>query len=169
MGDRRASGQNPADETRRDWEEELRAGLRPGYLVLGMGNRLRGDDGAGSLIAELLARRGLDRAFDCGEAPENFLGTLHSHLPCDICVVDAVDFDAAAGTVRVFEGARFGAQAVSTHAAGLGPLMEFLRAGGGLLRCVLAIQPALVAFGDDLSDPVRRAVEQIVSSPVWFE
>jgi hydrogenase 3 maturation protease len=134
-----------------------------------MGNRLRGDDGAGSLIAELLARRGLDRAFDCGEAPENFLGTLHSHLPCDICVLDAVDFDASPGTVRVFEGTQFGAQAVSTHAAGLGPLMEFLRAEGGVLRWVLAIQPARVAFGDDLSDPVRRAVEQIVSSPVWFE
>jgi hypothetical protein len=33
---------------------------------------------------------------------------------------------------------------------------------------VLAIQPQSVAEGEGLSEPVRRAVEAIVSSPVWL-
>ncbi len=158
-----------ADESGADWQAELRRCVRPGYLVLGVGNRLRGDDAAGSLIAERLAEKGCTGAFDCGEAPENFVGRLRSFLPCDICLIDTVDFGARPGTVRLFEGERFGMQAVSTHAAGLGPLMDFLAAEGEVNWCVLAIQPARTQYGQELSEPVRRAVEQIAASPVWFE
>jgi len=149
------------------WEEEIRHHLSDGYLVLGVGSRLRGDDAAGSIIAEKLNERGVSRAFDCGGVPENFVVQMERYLPCDILFVDAVDFGAEPGTVGFFGGEKSLPQSVSTHSAGLSPLMDFLSAGGATTCWVLAIQPADVGYGADLSEPVSRAVEEIVASPVW--
>ena len=151
------------------WQDEVRHHLRPGYVVLGIGNRLRGDDGAGSIIAERLAQRGFTNAFDCGGVPENFLGKVARLQPPDILFVDAVDFDAEPGAIGFFGGESFQAQSISTHAAGLSPALEFLAAECDAVCWVLAIQPADVAYGADLSGPVERAIEKIASSDVWSE
>lgn len=151
------------------WDEEIRHHLRPGYAVLGVGNRLRGDDGAGAVVAERLAAAGLERAIECGGVPENFLGKVERLAPRDVLFVDAVDSGAPPGTVSFFGGEEFQPQAISTHASGLSPLMDFLAARSEVTCWVLAIQPARVGYGEGLSDPVRRAVERIASDPVWFE
>ncbi len=150
------------------WEEELRHHLRPGFVVLGVGSRLRGDDAAGPIVAQRLAERGLPGAFDCGGVPENYLGKIEKIQPADILFVDVVDFDEAPGAVRLFGGESFQVQSISTHSAGLSPLMDFLAASCEAVCWVLAIQPADLTYGADLSEPVRRAVEEIVSSPVWL-
>jgi hydrogenase 3 maturation protease len=151
------------------WTDEVRHHLRPGFVVLGVGSRLRGDDAAGPLVAERLAERGFDRAFDCGGVPENYLGRIEALRPPDILFVDAVDFGQPPGTIGFFGGERFAAQSVSTHSAGLSPLMDWLDEACDAVCYVLAIQPEALGHGEELSAPVARAVEQIADSDVWFE
>jgi hydrogenase 3 maturation protease len=160
------------DHTRpasQSWEDEIRHHLRPGFVVMGVGSRLRGDDAAGSIVAEQLSARGVENAFDCAGVPENYIGRVEKLQPADILFIDVADFGAAPGAIEFFGGQSVQAQSISTHSAGLSPLMDFLAASCDAVCWMLAIQPADVAYGADLSEPVRQAVEEIVSSPVWLE
>ena len=151
----------------RSWEDEVAENIRAGCLILGIGNRLRGDDAAGSVVAERLAAGAMPHALDCAEAPENYLARIEQLQPRDVLFVDVVAFGQKPGTVRLFRGETFPVQAVSTHAAGLAPLMGFIAASVVAECWVLAIQPADVTYGAALSQPVQKAVEEIVTSPVW--
>ncbi|NIQ99246.1 MAG: hydrogenase maturation protease, partial [Gemmatimonadales bacterium] len=132
--------EHPDAEEPTDWEGELRHHLRGGFMVLGIGSRLRGDDAVGSVIAEQLAHMGFERALDCGGVPENFLGRIERLQPRDILFVDAVDFGGQPGQIAFFGGEKFVPQSISTHSAGLSPLMDFLSAGGEVTCWVLAVQ-----------------------------
>lgn len=151
------------------WEEELRHRLRPGYVAVGVGSRLRGDDAVGSMIAERLAERGLKNCLDCGQAPENYLGKIVGLRPREVLFVDAADFGAAPGTIRLFPADSFQAQSISTHSAGLSTVMDFLSADSDVACWVLAIQPASLTHGAEPSEPVREAIAQVASSDVWFQ
>jgi hydrogenase 3 maturation protease len=134
--------------------------------VLGVGNRERGDDAAGPAIAERLAERGV-AAIDAGNAPENYLGRLARLEPDEVLVIDAVDIGAEPGAVKLLAPEELGGGALSTHAAGLGPLAEYVRGACGASCHVLAVQPLALAGG--LSPAVRDAVERIAASPIWPE
>ncbi len=151
-----------------NWEEEIRSHFGASFVVLGVGNRIRGDDAAGPLVAEGLAERGLEGAFDCGGVPENYVTKVERLDPTDILFVDAVDFGAQAGRIGFFGGERFDAQSFSTHSAGLSPLMDYLSQSCRARCWVLSIQPERLGYSTELSEPVRKAVEEIVSSNVWF-
>jgi len=45
-------------------------------IFIGIGNKLRKDDGAGSIIISRLKRRGIKNVLDCGIVPENFIGKI---------------------------------------------------------------------------------------------
>ncbi|KPK62274.1 MAG: hypothetical protein AMK73_06415, partial [Planctomycetes bacterium SM23_32] len=100
---------------------------------------------------------------------ENFLGKIEAIQPADILFVDAVEFGGPPGAIGFFGGERFEVQSVSTHSAGLSPLMDFLDQACKAVCYVLAVQPADTGYEAQMSEPVRRAVEEIVSSPVWLE
>lgn len=164
----RTGASHPHPEDGAPWEDEVRHHLRRGFVLLGVGSRVRGDDAAGSVVAERLAARGVRNAFDCGGVPENYAGLVEKLQPQDVLFVDAVDFGKPPGSIALFGGESFQAQSVSTHSAGLSPLIHFLAATSKAVCWVLAIQPADLTYGADLSAPVRGAVGQIVSSDVWL-
>ncbi len=151
------------------WAEKLRRHFGRGWVIVGIGNRMRGDDAAGSLVAEGLSEAGLPRVIDCQEAPENFLGKIRDLQPDGLLIVDAVEFGGDPGEVRLFDAAQFQTQAVSTHAAGITPLGQYLGAGSEIPCRILAVQPADVSWGAEVSEPVRRAVQRTISHPVWRE
>jgi hydrogenase 3 maturation protease len=166
-----APGTSPAQgrSERSPWEEQLVQQVRGGFVLLGVGSRLKADDAAGPMVAEKLAERDLERAFDCGTVPENYLAKAEKLQPDNILFVDAADFGGEPGDVRFFGGDRFGDQAVSTHSAGLSPLVEYLENASDARCWVLSIQPARTDYGGDVSPEVARAVESIAESDVWFE
>ena len=149
------------------WEEEILRHLGPKVVVLGIGNRERGDDGAGSIIAEELAGRGVPRVFDCGGLPENFVVRVAAINPSDILFVDAVDFGAPPGSIEFFESESLGVQSASTHSAGLSPVMTFLTQSCRASCWLLAVQPEQLTWGEGPSQPVAEAVEAVISSVVW--
>ena len=69
-------------------------------VVLGVGNFLHGDDGAGPAVAAGVLALGLPgvSAFDCGTAPENFTGVVRRLHPDLLVVADAADMGLPAGS-----------------------------------------------------------------------
>lgn len=137
--------------------ESLRRFLRGSVRILGVGNRDRRDDAIGSLLAERLAGR-FPCVIDAGGVPENHLERVARARPDAILLVDAVDFGGGAGECRVLDPGAIAPSGLSSHALSLGMAAEYLGARTGARVALLAIQPADVGPGTQLSDEVRPAM-----------
>lgn len=147
------------------WRDEIGRGLRGDgpacNVLLGVGNRLRGDDGAGSLLAARLAARGVDRAFDGGTAPENYCERVASLAPRTVFIADAACFGGREGEVRLLDPRSLGAGAFSTHGVSLRPLAAYLEERCGCRVVVVGIQPAAARDGERISPAVMGAVAEL--------
>ncbi len=126
--------------------------------VVGIGNRLAGDDGAGSAVAEKLAERAPGYVIDAGIAPENHLEPIVRGEPDTILLVDAVEFGGEPGSVRLFDPRALRAGGLSTHATSLGIVTEYLAARCAARIVLLGIQPGRLRLGTALSDEVASSV-----------
>jgi hydrogenase 3 maturation protease len=148
----------------KDLRRCLQAALSGRAVLLGVGNRMRGDDAAGSLLADRLASRIPVMVVDGGSAPENVVEHIASHRPDTVVLLDAVDFGGKPGEVRFFDGASVGAGGLSTHALSLEAVAEYLRSRGGTRVCMLGIQPARVALGEGLSPEVADSLTRLADA-----
>ena len=149
-----------------NWREQLARdleGVRQ-LAVLGIGNELYLDDGAGVVLARELSRSGItpDRlqAFEAGPAPENFTGALRKTNPSHVLMVDAANLGFAPGAIRVIDSAEITGAGFSTHTLPLKILANFMEREGYRV-VIIGIQPKEVFFGDGLSPEVAGAVNQI--------
>jgi hydrogenase 3 maturation protease len=160
-----------------------RPGLR--VAILGVGNELRGDDGAGVIVARRLLRRfGALRTLGGGHlesghvlilnggcAPENVTGVLRHFGPHVLLVIDAAEMNHAPGTVRLFRlgvnrvaGAGGKLPALSTHSLPMSALARYCQSQFGGEWWALCVQPAQNGLDEPLSPVVRRAVNRMVTS-----
>ncbi len=142
----------------------------PAIAVLGMGNILLTDDGVG-----VHALRALEQGGQC--PPEvRFVdgGTLSFSLAEIIetadalLLLDATEFDAPPGTLRVFEGAALDAflgrgRKRSVHEVALSDLMALAALAGHLprRRALIGIQPASFAWGEAPSAAVADVIPAV--------
>ncbi|MCX5753227.1 MAG: hydrogenase maturation protease, partial [Candidatus Krumholzibacteria bacterium] len=98
------------------------------FGVVGVGNVLKGDDGAGPALVALLASRGATVPIvDASEVPENYGGWV-AKQGLDVAVfVDAVDFGGAVGEWRVIPFEDLMHSASSTHRLSLHFLIRYLK------------------------------------------
>jgi hydrogenase 3 maturation protease len=129
--------------------------------VVGVGNRLAGDDGAGSAVAEALGGRAAGCVIDAGIAPENHLEPIVRGEPDTVLLVDAVELGAEPGSVRVLDPRALRAGGLSTHAASLGMVCDYLSARCAARVVLIGIQPGQLRLGAALSDAVTRSVEAV--------
>ncbi len=140
------------------FSHQIRRLLTGRVCLLGVGNRYRRDDGAGSLVAEQLEGQTGALSIDAGEVPENYLERVARSRPDTILIVDAVDFGGAPGELRLLEPEGLASSGPSTHGLSLQMTADFLRERPQARLAVLAIQPAGIALGTELSAEVSRAV-----------
>jgi len=145
-------------------------GVRPRLAVIGIGQELCGDDGAGcAVVAELQARCGSSEtllALDGGCAPENQTGPLRRFRPSLVVMVDAAEMGTEPGSIGWLAWEDTLGLGASTHTLPAYVLGRFLSES---LRCdvaLIGIQPANLSFGAPLSPAVRRAVEEVSSALV---
>jgi len=131
--------------------------------IVGIGNRLRGDDGVGPEIIKRVENPLPSLLlFDVGEVPENYLGKIVKQKPDAIVFIDAVDFDAPPGTIKVIETDDIRNESLSTHNVSLNLVAEYLQRETSADIFLLGIQPETTEFGREISRPVREGLEKIV-------
>ena len=136
------------------------------FMILGVGNRMRGDDAIGSIIGEHFATEGRIPAIDCSVAPENYLSRVLEAKPDELILVDACDFGGQPGEVRVFEEAEFERIAYGlllTHTIPLTLLAALVQKELNCRLRLVGIQPLSVAFGEEMSEPARTALPEAIA------
>jgi hydrogenase 3 maturation protease len=135
--------------------------LRGRVCILGIGNRERGDDGVGSLLAESLQGESTAVVIDAGAVPENHLGKVLRAAPDTILLVDAIDFGGAPGAVARIDRDRLGEVGLSTHAVSLGMAVDYLSRQTDAEVIVIGIQPAQLEPGAPVSAAVARGLARL--------
>ncbi len=141
-------------------------------VVLGLGNLMRTDDGAGiSALHLLLADKRLPADIQMIEGGTLGLDLLHplqgvTHL----VVLDAVDVGAAPGALLRFENAELAALPVakSVHLLGFADLLGAMKLLGHAPEeiVLLGIQPESTDWGVVLSPSIQAAMDQLVEAAV---
>src|SRR5512147_1394215 len=113
--------------------------------ILGIGNELSGDDGAGvRVVRELAARLPATPGvllIDGGVAPENFTGPLRRFQPDLVLEIDAALLDEPPGTTRAIDWREADGLSASTHTLPPSVLASYLVSE---LKCdvrLIGIQP----------------------------
>lgn len=130
-------------------------------LVVGVGNRQRGDDGIGPYVVSRLRTK---NKMDCGNAPENFTGRMRANSPQVILIVDAVDFGGQAGGLILTKAEEAAGVSLSTHSL---PLSLFCTLFPESSVYLLGIQPSdftkmgrkIRAAGDRLASELNLIIK----------
>jgi hydrogenase maturation protease len=143
------------------------ANLERAVLVLGIGNTLLGDEGAGvhamrRLEASCGSRPGVDFV-DGGTLSFTLAGLIESSAA--IIVLDAAQMRAAPGSVAVFEGEHMdeflgSERKRSVHEVSLLDLMALAALGGRLpvRRALIGIQPEAIDWAEAPTETVAQAI-----------
>ena len=142
------------------------APMAPAALVIGFGNVLLSDDGAGVQLVERLRSElgsGIAQFIDGGTLSFSLLSYIES--TDSMLVIDAADIGGAPGSVAMFENASMDAFLTSArrrtvHEVGLIDLLDMARLQGCLptRRALLCIQPHRIDWSEALSTPVAEAM-----------
>lgn len=145
--------------------------------LIGMGNRDWGDDGCGCQLAHLLQERclghppeasrvdtGLLTIIDAGTTPENWLAALAEEGFDRWLWMDAVDMKCQPGATAFLAAPQIASlfPQVSTHKIALSTLTQLVESRGKTTVGLLAIQPANLTWGANLSPTASTTVAALV-------
>ena len=134
-------------------------------LVIGVGNRFRGDDAAGPAVADRLGSNGVDAIEHAGDGMQ--LMALWESAD-RVVIVDAMHGGLPPGTVRRFDADRERIDGIAfthfSHEIGVAAGVELARTLGRLpcRLTVYGIEGHSFGLGEALSPEVARAVDETV-------
>ena len=140
-------------------------------LVLGVGNALLADEGAG-----IHAMRYLEKHYDLTDVTYIDAGTLSFTLASDIAdadhliVFDAAQIGTAPGGIKVLQDEEVDeflkSGKCSVHEVGFADLMDIARLEGYMPEryALIGIQPETLGWGESPSEPVRRALPRAAAN-----
>jgi len=130
------------------------------YILMGIGNTLRGDDGIGSIIAQSFKDRDW-LSMDCGVIPENFTSIIKKNRPDLVVLIDAVEMDLKSGEFRIISPDRISALHLTTHSMPLSFLISYLKEYAQEL-IFIGIQPKIIDYSNSVSSEVLKSSEKII-------
>lgn len=137
----------------------LLSGLKT--LIVGIGNSLKGDDGAGPLVCRQLKGRTGAELIDAGTVPENYIQRIIKKSPQNLIIIDAVDFGASAGTIELFRPEQLASLVISTHTLSPHLFIDMIKKATETEVYFIGIQPAQTQLGRRISSEVSQAVAQL--------
>ncbi len=129
-------------------------------MLLGVGNILSRDDGAGPTVARSLSEAPGWIAIDCGTSLENACGWVVRERPDLLVIVDAARMGLNPGSVRRLPLAERDRMLASTHGLPVSFVWERMLAAvrTGIM---IGIEPGDLGFGEGLSESVSRATRWV--------
>jgi hydrogenase 3 maturation protease len=155
-----------------DWRTRVgqEIGKAGSLAVLGIGNELMGDDGAGILAAKLLRKFEFRNSnfefivFEAGTTPENFTGPIGRLRPELVLMIDAADMGLGAGQVAFLDPASMGSLMHTTHNMPLSFLADYIERTAGCRVAALGIQAAIIDLGAHMSPEVAAACRLVAGA-----
>jgi len=133
-------------------------------LIVGIGQTLKGDDGVGPSVCQQLRQAKVSvELLDAGTTPENYIQPIIKKAPQNLLIIDAVDFGAPAGTIRLFEPEKLSSLFPSTHTPSPRLFIDIIRKDIEVKVFFVGIQPAHTKLGQPLSPVVTQAVQLLVN------
>ncbi len=129
------------------------------YILMGIGNTLRSDDGIGSIIAQSFKDRDW-LSINCGVVPENFTSIIKKNRPNLVVLIDAVEMDLKSGEFRIISPDRINALHLTTHSMPLSFLISYLKEYTQEL-IFIGIQPEVINYSNSVSPNVLKSSEKI--------
>jgi hydrogenase 3 maturation protease len=138
-------------------------------IVLGIGNRLGGDDAAGTCVVDKLKQRHQKgeaslsteiMAIDAGAVPESYTSVIRQHRPDLLILVDAADMGLPAGALRTIPPGKISALSFSTHSMPLSMFVSYVEEFCGKVVLV-GVQPEQTKTGRRISRAVRKSATEL--------
>ena len=136
---------------------------RDRIVFVGVGNRLRGDDGIGPKTIDLLEGR-VPHALDVDAVPENFTGIIKRLNPSAIVFIDALDFGSSPGNMRLIEASDVQGYGASTHNLPLDISMEYLRHETCADVFLVGVQPERIGEGEEVSPSLKEPIKNLADA-----
>lgn len=136
-------------------------------LILGMGNLLLCDEGAGVHVARALSQRKLPPSVEVVEVGVAFLDVLPDIEKADhILLIDAMEGGGTPGSVyRVpFDQCKHPEMLASLHGFDLSRVLYMAGSERAPEVTVFGIEPARIEWGTDLSPAVKRVLPAVVEA-----
>lgn len=140
--------------------QEFRGESKKDYILMGLGNRWRGDDGAGCLVAQNFKSEDW-LVIDCGRAPENFISIVRERKPKYLIVVDAAQMHLQPGEFRVIPPEKIDQFHITTHTIPLSCLISYLKKWAGEI-ILIGIQPKNRGHFNQISKELEESTEKII-------
>lgn len=143
-----------------------------GTIVLGIGNRLGGDDAAGTCVVDVLNQRRHRAkaplptkimAIDAGTAPESYTSVIRRHRPDLLILVDAADMGLPPGALRTIAPEKISVLSFSTHNIPLSAFVSYVEEFCGKILLV-GVQPERTETGKHISRAVRESVKKLAEA-----
>ena len=149
-----------------DLKSEIRARITGSTAIVAIGNILRGDDGLGPKLIEILKSRQIKaKLFDCGTAPENYIFPILSTACDTVVLIDAADLGCAPGEAQVFDLDRIANVSFSTHNPSPRLFTDLLKTGKDNINIfVVSVQPKTTKLGEALSEEVMNGLERLADA-----
>ncbi len=132
-------------------------------LIVGVGNILKGDDGAGPLVCQQLNGKISADLIDAGTVPENYIQTIIKKAPRNLLIIDAIDFGASPGTINLFKPEQLNSSAFSTHTLSPRLFADMVCKDIDVDVYFVGIQPAQTQLGESQSAQVSQAIQSLVN------
>jgi len=128
-------------------------------IIVGIGNVLKGDDGAGPLVCQQLSGKVCAEIIDAGTVPENYIQPIIERAPENLLVIDAMDFGASPGTINMFKPQQLSSIVTSTHTLSPRLFAQIVCQSLSVNVYFIGIQPAQTQLGQSVSNQVSQAIQ----------
>ena len=132
-------------------------------LIIGLGNRLRGDDAAGLLLAEKV--NNLKYKVICAESGiENYIGKIIEAKADIIIIIDAVFLNEKIGSYKIFSSDFVQNNEIISHSLSFNILKDLIKSKIHSKIFFIGIQPKTIAIGDKPTLPVIKTINLLAKA-----
>lgn len=146
-------------------EKDLRIWLSDSrrVVVAGVGNTLRKDDSVGIKIVRNLKKKASKNIYliECETTPENSIDSIIKFKPTHLLILDASLLNLKPGAFKIIQPDTIRGIPVLTHTLPINIFAEYITKTTGAKVSLLAIQPKDTDFGEELTNELRKTVEEL--------
>ena len=135
--------------------------LKGKIVIVGIGNVLKAEDGAGPLLIEKLKGKTKAVCIDAGSTPESYTATIARENPDTILLVDATHLGLNPGQYEVLKADDILKSGFTTHDISPAMFIDYLKKNINANIYMLGIQPENISLGEEMSESVKKSLDEI--------